>query len=86
MFAFLYPQPAAGMLIFDEGPPPWGQESGTEKRKPHYDLARIKAVFADAGSLNRTYSSLQGVDALDMDDAAVVAVIQALALRTSTSR
>jgi motility quorum-sensing regulator/GCU-specific mRNA interferase toxin len=49
-----------------------------EKRKPHYDLARIKAAFADAVSLNRTYSSRQGADELDMDDAAVVAVIQGL--------
>jgi motility quorum-sensing regulator/GCU-specific mRNA interferase toxin len=49
-----------------------------EKRKPHYDLAEIKAAFADAASLNRTYSSRQGADDLDMDDAAVVAVIQGL--------
>jgi motility quorum-sensing regulator/GCU-specific mRNA interferase toxin len=49
-----------------------------EKLKPHYDLARIKASFADAASLNRTYGSKQGADELDMDDAAVVAVIQGL--------
>jgi motility quorum-sensing regulator/GCU-specific mRNA interferase toxin len=49
-----------------------------EKRKPHYDLDRIKAAFADPLSLNRTYSSRQGADDLDMDDEAVVAVIQGL--------
>jgi motility quorum-sensing regulator / GCU-specific mRNA interferase toxin len=49
-----------------------------EKRKPHYDLAGIQATFADVSSLNRTYSSKQGADELDMDDADVVAVIQRL--------
>jgi motility quorum-sensing regulator/GCU-specific mRNA interferase toxin len=49
-----------------------------EKRKPHYEPAKIKAAFADAASLNRTYSSKQGADDLDMDDVAVVAVIQGL--------
>ena len=49
-----------------------------EKLKPHYDLANIKVTFADTTSLNRTYSSKQGADDLDMDDTAVVAVIQAL--------
>jgi motility quorum-sensing regulator/GCU-specific mRNA interferase toxin len=49
-----------------------------EKLKPHYELARIKAGFADTASLNRTYSSKQGADDLDMDDVAVVAVIQEL--------
>jgi motility quorum-sensing regulator/GCU-specific mRNA interferase toxin len=51
-----------------------------EKLKPHYELARIKAEFADTASLNRTYSSKQGADDLDMDDVAVVAVIQGLSL------
>src|SRR5271170_3190988 len=49
-----------------------------EKLKPHYGLATIKAAFADASSLNRSFVSKQGADDLDMDDAAVVAVIQAL--------
>lgn len=49
-----------------------------EKRKPHYDLDRIKAAFADTASLNRTFSSKQGADELEMDDEDVVAVIQAL--------
>src|ERR1700719_4697044 len=49
-----------------------------EKLKPHYELAKIKAEFADAAGLNRTYSSKQGADELDLDDAAVVAVIQGL--------
>ena len=49
-----------------------------EKRKPHYDLGRIKAAFANPASLNRTFSSKQGADELEMDDADVVAVIQAL--------
>ena len=49
-----------------------------EKRKPHYDLAAIKAAFANPASLNRTFSSKQGADEVEMDDAGVVAVIQAL--------
>ena len=49
-----------------------------EKLKPHYGLATIKAAFADASSLNRSFVSKQGADDLDMDDAAVVAVIQGL--------
>ena len=49
-----------------------------EKRKPHYALETIKAAFADAASLNRSFVSRQGADELDMDDAAVVAVIQGL--------
>ena len=50
-----------------------------EKRKPHYALTDIKAAFADPATLNRSFVSTQGADALRMDDAAVVAVIQALA-------
>lgn len=50
-----------------------------EKLRPHYDLAKIQAEFADPANLNRTYSSRQGADDLGMDDAAVVAVIQGLA-------
>jgi motility quorum-sensing regulator/GCU-specific mRNA interferase toxin len=49
-----------------------------EKLKPHYELANIKAEFADPARLNRTYSSQQGADELDMDDVAVVAAIQGL--------
>jgi motility quorum-sensing regulator/GCU-specific mRNA interferase toxin len=49
-----------------------------EKLKPHYELAKIKAEFANADRLNRTYSSQQGADELDMDDVSVVAVIQRL--------
>ena len=49
-----------------------------EKLKPHYGLATIKAAFADASRLNRSFVSKQGADDLDMDDAAVVAVIQGL--------
>jgi motility quorum-sensing regulator/GCU-specific mRNA interferase toxin len=49
-----------------------------EKLKPHYALAKIKVVFEDPGALNRTFSSRQGADELDMDDVAVVAAIQAL--------
>jgi motility quorum-sensing regulator / GCU-specific mRNA interferase toxin len=49
-----------------------------EKLKPHYQLATIKAAFADVSSLNRSFVSKQGADDLDMDDAAVVAVIQGL--------
>ena len=52
-----------------------------EKRKPHYALDTIKAAFADAGSLNRSFVSKQGADELDMDDSAVVAVIQGLSQR-----
>ncbi len=50
-----------------------------EKRKPHYALADIKAAFADPATLNRSFVSKQGADALGMDDAAVVATMQALA-------
>ena len=49
-----------------------------EKRKPHFELDRIKAAFADTASLNRTFSSKQGAGELEMDDADVVVVIQAL--------
>ncbi len=50
----------------------------TEKLKPHYALANIKAEFADPDRLNRSFVSKQGADDLDMDDSAVVAVIQSL--------
>ena len=49
-----------------------------EKRKPHYDLAAIKRALADITKINRTYSSKQGADELDMDDTDVVEVIQGL--------
>jgi motility quorum-sensing regulator/GCU-specific mRNA interferase toxin len=49
-----------------------------KKLKPHYGLATIKAAFADAANLNRSFVSKQGADALGMDDAGVVAVIQGL--------
>jgi len=49
-----------------------------EKRKPHYSLADIKSAFADPATLNRSFVSKQGADALKMDDEAVIAVIQAL--------
>jgi motility quorum-sensing regulator / GCU-specific mRNA interferase toxin len=49
-----------------------------EKLKPHFSLADIKAAFADPASLNRSFASKQGADALKMDDEAVVAMIQAL--------
>lgn len=52
----------------------------TEKRKPQYSLAAIKAAFADPATLNRSFVSKQGADALGMDDAAVVATIQALGM------
>ena len=51
-----------------------------EKLKQHYELADIKAAFADPASLNRSFVSKQGADDLDMDDSEVVAVIQALTL------
>ena len=50
-----------------------------EKRKPHYALADVKAAFADPATLNRSFVSKQGADALGLDDAAVVATIQSLA-------
>ena len=50
-----------------------------EKRKPHYALADIKAAFADPATLNRSFVSKQGADALGMNDISVVATIQALA-------
>jgi motility quorum-sensing regulator / GCU-specific mRNA interferase toxin len=49
-----------------------------EKLRPQYRLATIKAAFAEPSSLNRSFVSKQGADDLDMDDAAVVAVIQGL--------
>jgi motility quorum-sensing regulator / GCU-specific mRNA interferase toxin len=49
-----------------------------EKLRPHYRLATIKAAFAEPSSLNRSFVSKQGADDLNMDDAAVVAVIQGL--------
>ena len=49
-----------------------------DKRKPHYVLADIKAAFADSATLNRSFVSKQGADALRMDDVAVVATMQAL--------
>jgi motility quorum-sensing regulator / GCU-specific mRNA interferase toxin len=49
-----------------------------EKRKPHYLLNYIKAAFSDPGKLNRSFASQQGADALQMDDNAVVALIQKL--------
>lgn len=49
-----------------------------EKRRPHYLLANIKAAFADAASLNRSFVSKQGADGLAMDDQQVVTVVQAL--------
>ena len=49
-----------------------------EKLKPHYALADIKAALGNVNSLNRSFVSKQGADELDMDDEAVVGVIQAL--------
>ena len=49
-----------------------------EKLRPHYRLETIKAAFAEPSSFNRSFVSKQGADGLDMDDAAVVAVIQGL--------
>jgi len=51
-----------------------------EKLKQHYALADIKAAFADPSRINRSFVSRQGADELDMDDAAVITVIQALTL------
>lgn len=50
----------------------------TEKRLPHYSLDSIKAAFASTASLNRTFSAVAGAEDLRLDDAAVVAVVQAL--------
>ena len=49
-----------------------------EKLRPHYLLRNIKGAFADPITLNRSFVSKQGADALKMDDQAVVDVIQAL--------
>lgn len=51
-----------------------------EKRKPHHALAEIKVAFSDPAALNRSFVSKRGADDLEMDDAAVVATIQALAV------
>src|SRR5829696_3608237 len=50
----------------------------TEKRKPHYALADIKAAFANPATLNRTTSSKLGAANLGMSDGDIVAVVQAL--------
>ena len=50
----------------------------TEKHAPTYPLGTIKAAFAVVESLNRTFSAVQGAEALGMDDADVVAVVQGL--------
>jgi hypothetical protein len=57
-----------------------------EKRRPHYPLKAIKSAFGDPAHLNRSVVSRLGADDLDMDDADVVAVIQALSNRILTSR
>lgn len=49
-----------------------------EKLLPSFSLETIKATFSDPGKLNRSFVSKRGADDLDMDDAAVVGVIQAL--------
>ncbi len=49
-----------------------------EKKRPSFRLTDIKAAFADVAKLNRSFVSKQGADALAMDDAAVVALIQRL--------
>jgi hypothetical protein len=49
-----------------------------EKRSPHYLLTDIKAAFDNPATLNRSFASKQGADELNMDDEAVVAVIQGL--------
>jgi hypothetical protein len=48
------------------------------KPRPHYLLTDIKTAFADPTTLNRSFVSKQGGDALKMDDQTVVDVIQAL--------
>lgn len=49
-----------------------------EKRTRSYDLAVLKAAFADATTLRRTKTSARDAAALGMDGEAVVRVIQAL--------
>lgn len=49
-----------------------------DKRRPSYALADITAAFADPARLNRSFVSKLGAEALGMDDAEVVATIQAL--------
>lgn len=49
-----------------------------EKLKPSFALADIKAAFTDPARLNRSFVSKQGADDLGVDDAGVVAAIQAL--------
>jgi hypothetical protein len=60
-------------LVLRLAPP---HDGAMEKRKPHYALADVKASFADPATLNRSFVSKQGADALGMDNAAVVATIQ----------
>jgi hypothetical protein len=50
----------------------------TEKLNSHYALADIKAAFFDPLTLNRSFVAKQGADVLDIDNSAVMVVIQAL--------
>jgi len=52
-----------------------------EKRRPHHALEAIKEAFADPARLNRTMSALRGIEALDLDDQAVVEIIANLTTR-----
>lgn len=49
-----------------------------EKRKPHFALREVKEAFSNPETLNRSFVSKRGADLLDLDDVAVVAIIQAL--------
>ena len=52
-----------------------------EKRKPHYNLAEIKAAFSDPDHLGlMTGSARNGIRALGFSDEDVVAVVQSLSI------
>jgi motility quorum-sensing regulator / GCU-specific mRNA interferase toxin len=53
----------------------------TEKRKPHYDLARIQANVARLGAAAFTKSALDGGRAMGLMTAEMLAVIAALTRR-----
>lgn len=53
----------------------------TEKRKPTYDIAAIKAVFSTAEKLSVTGSALKGAASLGFGRGAIVEVIQTIERR-----
>jgi motility quorum-sensing regulator/GCU-specific mRNA interferase toxin len=49
-----------------------------EKRSPHYPLAKVKALVADAATRRITRSALEGASAIGIDRLGIVAAVLAL--------